>query len=92
LNQLPADGLKINRAFITDIQYGGQQIVKTVVDLSHSLGLTTVAEGVETEKQWNYLKGLQCDYIQGYLLSKPMSAASVEEFMKISSPALPVGD
>jgi diguanylate cyclase (GGDEF)-like protein/PAS domain S-box-containing protein len=78
LQNLPVDGFKIDRSFIKDIPGEGQQIVKTLVELGHSLGLTEVAEGVETENQKEYLKTISCDYLQGYLLSKPISSQAVE--------------
>jgi len=82
LHHLPVDGFKIDRSFIQDIQNGGQQIVKTLVELSHNLGLTTVAEGVETLAQHNYLKSVHCHFTQGYLFSKPLSATSVEALLQ----------
>jgi len=82
LQNLPMDGFKIDRSFIHAIQGGGQQIVTTLVGLGHQLGLTVVAEGVETQTHREFLKEAACDYIQGYLIAKPMSAAAAEEFMK----------
>jgi diguanylate cyclase (GGDEF)-like protein/PAS domain S-box-containing protein len=82
LQDLPIDGLKIDRSFIRELQGGGYQIVKTLIDLSHSMGLTAVAEGVETQSQYNFLRDLACDYAQGFLMSKPVDAGVVEELLK----------
>jgi ammonium transporter, Amt family len=82
LQNLPVDGFKIDRSFVSEIQGEGRQIVKTLVDLGHSLGLTQVAEGVETEDQKEYLKATDCDYIQGFLMSQPVSAQAIAELIK----------
>lgn len=81
LQNLPIDGFKIDRSFIKDIHGGGEKIVKTLVELGHSLGLTEVAEGVETEFQKEYLKNLSCQYAQGYLMARPVSASAIEELL-----------
>ena len=49
-----------------------KQVVETMIQLAHKLGMAVVAEGVETEAQWQYLDAFGCDYYQGYLLSKPI--------------------
>ncbi len=81
LQNLPIDGFKIDRSFIKDIHGGGEKIVKTLIELGHSLGLTEVAEGVETERQKEYLKNLSCQYAQGFLMSRPISASAIEELL-----------
>jgi diguanylate cyclase (GGDEF)-like protein len=73
LGRLPADILKIDRAFISEL--GGEadrEIVGAVIDLARRLGIRTVAEGVETERQRAILDELQCDFLQGFLLSRPV--------------------
>jgi diguanylate cyclase (GGDEF)-like protein/PAS domain S-box-containing protein len=86
LQHLPIDGFKIDRSFIRDIQAEGRQIVKTLADLGHSMGLTEVAEGVETTQQKDYLKTVSCDYIQGYLMSRPVSAQAMTKlFTRVDS-------
>jgi len=52
-------------------------IVRATIDLAHSLGLTVTAEGVETSAVLNMLKGMGCDYYQGYYISKPMPKAGM---------------
>lgn len=73
LRELPIDCLKIDRAFIKDIAGGeGGMFAETIVALGSKLGLTIVAEGVETEEQAGFLRGLGCGVAQGYLYARPM--------------------
>ncbi len=71
---MPLDKIKLDRSFIKEIDTDlkSAAIVKAVVDMSHSLGLKVVAEGVETESQLDVLARYQCDYVQGFLFSKPL--------------------
>ena len=75
LMKLPFDVLKIDVSFVRDMFESPQKeaIVQTIVQLAHNLGLKVVAEGVETEKHFDYLSSLGCDYFQGYLFSKPVA-------------------
>lgn len=73
LQSIPIDYLKIDRAFIMEIQGGRKGIfAETIVDFCRKLGVLSIAEGVETEEQAEFLKNLGCDIIQGYLYAKPM--------------------
>ncbi|MCK0163451.1 EAL domain-containing protein [Marinobacter sp. S6332] len=74
IKQLPASEIKIDRSLITDLATGeaDRVIVQTTIDMCHSLGYRVVAEGVEDEATANLLKGMGCDMIQGYLLSRPL--------------------
>ena len=76
LKRYPLDKLKIDRAFIKDTPQDQDDVslVTAIIQMAHSLNLRTVAEGVETKAQWELLKHLGCDLIQGYYLSRPMSA------------------
>ena len=76
LKKFPIDTLKVDQAFVRNLEKDAddQSIVRAIVDLAKHLNLKTVAEGVETEGQWQFLKELDCDYIQGYLFSKPDEA------------------
>ena len=56
-----------------------------IINLAHMLRLEVIAEGVESEEQYEFLKGQGCDRMQGYLLSKPMPAAKTREFLTKSS-------
>ncbi|MDF2571383.1 MAG: hypothetical protein K0R55_2987, partial [Sporomusa sp.] len=77
LKKLPITMLKIDKAFIDDITAGGVDaaITGTIIELAHQMGLTVVAEGVETEVQFEYLRQEKCDIIQGYLISRPLPPA-----------------
>ena len=83
LKDLPIDFLKIDQTFIKDFaKPTSAAITKTIVTLAQSLGMKTVAEGVETEAQKEFLKELQCDEAQGYLFSKPLPAKQATKFLK----------
>jgi len=74
LRQLPVDEIKLDRAFINqaaDSKRDGE-IVKSAVALAHALDLIVVAEGVETQKVMDFLAGIECDLVQGYLVAHPM--------------------
>jgi diguanylate cyclase (GGDEF)-like protein/PAS domain S-box-containing protein len=81
LAKLPVDTLKIDRSFVVDMVTGpeGLSLVSIIINLAHSLQLKVVAEGVETAEQSRLLRLLDCDEIQGYLISKPLPAASFAE-------------
>ena len=71
LKRFPVDVLKIDRSFVTDLPNGRDDaaIATAIVRMGQSLGLKVLAEGVETESQQAYLKGIGCDLFQGYLCS-----------------------
>jgi diguanylate cyclase (GGDEF)-like protein len=79
LQRLPVDELKIDRSFVATLGVEGPSmaIVGSLVSLAHGLGLTVVAEGVETEEQLAELRRLGCDSVQGYLLARPAPPAIV---------------
>ena len=79
LKALPVDELKIDRSFVRDLEQGTRDdaIVRSAVELSHSLGLKVVAEGIETPAAWTALLRLGCDYAQGYFISRPMPPEQV---------------
>tara|TARA_Y100000815_G_scaffold271872_1_gene299405 strand:- start:395 stop:1759 length:1365 start_codon:yes stop_codon:yes gene_type:complete len=81
LKRLPANELKIDRGFITELAKCNDDaaIVSAIVALGKTLGLSIVAEGVETPEQQKMLTELGCDILQGYLLGKPMSAQRILE-------------
>ncbi len=84
LRQLQVDRLKIDRAFVQEAQSStaGSTIAQMVVNLGHGLGLTVIAEGIETEEQRQYLIGLGCHEGQGWLFAKPMPADQLEAWLK----------
>jgi len=83
LKDFPISRIKIDKAFVDGMQNNpnGQEIVSVIVNLSHSLGLTAVAEGVEERSQLEFLRRLGCDVIQGYYISKPLDSANVALFL-----------
>jgi diguanylate cyclase (GGDEF)-like protein len=90
LSRLPLDELKIDRSFIVRAHERRDDvtIIKSTIELAHSMGLKVVAEGVETQDAWNLLKRLGCDLVQGYLVSRPLSAADTVAFIKKAHSAL----
>lgn len=85
LSNIPIDVLKIDKRLIDDCRDDGkgQKIITTIVDLARELKIQVTAEGVETKEQYEFLKSIDCDFIQGYYFSKPMS---LEEYEKIIKP------
>jgi diguanylate cyclase (GGDEF)-like protein len=80
LKRLPVQELKIDRSFVAAMERDADdaRIVRSTIELAHNLGLSVVAEGVETAKTWKLLDTLGCDEAQGYYIGRPMPAA---EFM-----------
>ena len=78
LKNFPLDMIKIDRAFIShsDTDERNRLIVETVLKLAKQFDLATVAEGIETKGEMNLLRELNCDFAQGYLLSKPITATN----------------
>jgi EAL domain-containing protein (putative c-di-GMP-specific phosphodiesterase class I) len=85
LKDFPIDLLKIDISFTRDLAKDPKTyyIVESIINLSHSLNIKTVAEGVETEEQLKLLKKLKCDYVQGFYLAKPMSEEEIETLFKL---------
>jgi EAL domain-containing protein (putative c-di-GMP-specific phosphodiesterase class I) len=83
LSRLPVHELKIDKAFVLRMLDSGQEaaIVKSTIDLAHTLGLSVVAEGVESAEHWQRLVAYGCDVAQGYYLSKPMEAAVFDNWL-----------
>ena len=84
LKMFPIDHLKIDRSFVEEIgrDEGGEAICDATIALAHKLGLKLVAEGVETDEQFAYLRERDCDMLQGYLFSRPVPAAEVVDFIR----------
>lgn len=84
LHQLPLQALKIDSSFVERIMEpnGTYTIVQAIISLAHSLGMQVVAEGVETEEQFQCLKLLQCDIFQGYYFGYPVQAAYVPKLLQ----------
>lgn len=84
LTQLPINTLKIDKSFIERIGKTDENklIIEPIIFISKKMGLATVAEGVETTQQLEYLRGIGCDAIQGYLLGRPQSGKSAIDLVK----------
>ncbi len=83
LKRFPIQKVKIDRSFISDLENDddSKSITTAIIQMSHSLGLHVLAEGVETEEQLNYLQDEKCDYVQGYYTGRPMPAGDfIEKF------------
>ncbi|MCP4300771.1 MAG: EAL domain-containing protein [Gammaproteobacteria bacterium] len=81
LTRFPIDALKIDRSFVMNVESSEDNatICAAIVALARELGLTVIAEGVETQDQVDFLRAHDCDEIQGYLVSKPIPASEFEE-------------
>ncbi|MPN42763.1 putative signaling protein [bioreactor metagenome] len=84
LKHLPIQRLKLDRSFVKDLETDSNDaaICAATVALGHKLGLELVAEGVETEGQRDFLAALGCDFVQGFLYSRPLPADAVIDFVK----------
>ncbi|HJW56314.1 MAG TPA: EAL domain-containing protein [Burkholderiaceae bacterium] len=84
LKRFPIDQVKIDRTFVRDIPGDGddEAITTAIIAMAHSLGLSVVAEGVETEQQLQFLRAAHCDVIQGYYFARPMPAAEATAFLR----------
>jgi len=83
LKRLPVDKLKIDQSFVKELctDPGDVAIVSAIVTLGHNLGLTVVAEGVETPQQYEILRNFNCNEAQGYLFSKPMQSDEFRQWL-----------
>lgn len=88
LQQIDVHKLKIDLSFVRDMTTnpGNASIVKAIIALGHSLGLEIIAEGVEEPGQARYLRSLQCDVIQGYLISRPLPVEEMTQFLRSFRP------
>jgi EAL domain-containing protein (putative c-di-GMP-specific phosphodiesterase class I) len=91
LKNFPLDRLKLDRAFVKDLpeNESDKAIARAVIALGHNLGLQTLAEGVETAAQAEFLTQAGCNVFQGYFYGKPMSAAELEAAIQAGSLTLP---
>ena len=84
LRQLPVDEVKIDKSFVFGMgsDLGDLAVVRSIVELGHSLGLTVVAEGVEEDVARDQLAAMGCDVAQGYLISRPLSEERLEAWLQ----------
>ncbi|ODN42382.1 hypothetical protein BGC07_04830 [Piscirickettsia litoralis] len=87
LTQLPIDRLKIDSSFTKKVPEDEQsvKVVQSIISLAKSLNLKITAEGVENKKQFEFLKKLHCEEVQGYLLSHPLSEEELLEFLEANA-------
>jgi diguanylate cyclase (GGDEF)-like protein len=91
LQRLPVSRVKIDQSFVHGITARSQEtlpLIRAIVDLAHGLGLTVIAEGVETEHQLEALAGVGCDLVQGYLIHRPQASSRVATAFHQFSPDL----
>lgn len=81
LQDLPLDMLKIDGYFIKMMESSSTEIIQTIINLGHKLGLSITAEQVETVSQYKTLKQLGCDTVQGYLFSRPVPVLDAQSLM-----------
>ena len=88
LKRLPVDELKIDKSFVMNMESDihDAKIVRSTVDLAHNLGLSVVAEGMESAKSWKLLAGLRCDEAQGFFIAKPMPAEQFAQWARQWTP------
>ena len=84
LKRFPFDRVKIDRSFISDIEtdQDNAAIAKTIISMAHSLGIKVVAEGVETEAQWHFLRRNMCDEMQGFFFSHPLPKSEISVLLR----------
>lgn len=84
LSRIPADTIKIDRSFVSKIDTSdeGYNIIKVIINLAKSLGMTIIAEGIETKEQLNKLKTLGCHYGQGFLFSKAIKSDKIPDLIR----------
>jgi diguanylate cyclase len=99
LKRLPVNTIKIDRSFVMNMEQDSNDavIVRSTIDLGRNLGLRVVAEGVETRTEWTQLAALNCDYAQGYFLSRPLPPDQAEALIqahnlqRVQPPVAPFG-
>ena len=84
LQRLPVEYIKIDQSFVSAMASSKESltIVRSTIDLAHDLGLKVVAEGIETQKDWNQLAALGCGFGQGYFMAKPMPAEVFQNWVR----------
>jgi len=87
LHRLPVDAIKIDQSFVNKLMNPEEgasitEIVRTIIRLAWELGITVIAEGVEKQEQYTWLRDNECNYAQGYLISEPLDPSAVEVFLE----------
>lgn len=83
VGRLAVQEVKIDRSFIAEVltNPASRAIVGSTIDLAHRLGLRVVAEGVETQDVWSYLRQLRCDVAQGYFIARPLTVSEIDAWL-----------
>jgi EAL domain-containing protein (putative c-di-GMP-specific phosphodiesterase class I) len=91
LHMFPFDVLKIDRSFVSRMTNGDQplQIVRTIIELARALGMNVVAEGIETQEQYELLQRLGCRFGQGFLFARPMTVDAITQLLRLPGRVLP---
>jgi len=86
LREIPLDRLKIDQSYIQNIESnrGDDVIIQAIITMAHHLNLEVLAEGVETKKQYDFLKKQKCGEFQGFYFSKPISSSDCENILRKS--------
>jgi EAL domain-containing protein (putative c-di-GMP-specific phosphodiesterase class I) len=96
MKKFPIDTIKIDRSFVLDLAQSAEDraIATAIINMGKALGLTVVAEGVETKEQDAFLRGHACDEVQGYLFSKPVPPEKIPPLFRpaVCSPSLQPSD
>ncbi len=83
LNELPLTKLKIDRSFVAKVgRNDNEMLLDAIFSIAHGLNLSVIAEGVETQNQFDYIVARQCEYSQGYLFSKPVPSSELESILR----------
>jgi EAL domain-containing protein (putative c-di-GMP-specific phosphodiesterase class I) len=83
LKTFPVQTIKVDQAFTADVARNPEDaaIVRAIIDMAHAIGLEVVAEGVETEEQFDFLRDAGCDHLQGYYFSTPLPPEGFRSFL-----------
>src|SRR5690606_28627456 len=89
LHRLPISELKLDMSFVRDLEHSesARALTTSILRIGESLSLKVVAEGVENAAQRDLLAGLNCDVLQGYYVSRPLSPHSLERWLSLQPPA-----
>jgi diguanylate cyclase (GGDEF)-like protein len=90
IHRLPVDLIKIDQAFIQKLGEDEQsvEITRSILQMARSLGIKTIAEGIESQQQYLFLRQMACEFGQGYFLSKPMTIHQLEDFLNSQNHSL----
>lgn len=94
MSRLPIDVLKIDKSFLTrdTVTPNGTAIISTIIQLAHKMDMKVVAEGVETREQLQSMKDLECNYIQGFLISRPLPDDKIIEVYNENNGVFPIDE